>query len=100
VLLHRNNDRTRIRRPRSRNCLGQAVAALPFSGKCCFRDIYFVSNIFFLEPRRRPGAGFAETSWLTRADKNAWANRRQMLRFAGFASNFTPQGVTEAKRRD
>ena len=46
---------------------------------------------FPLLPPSEPGPGpGVETVWLTHAVKNAWANRRN-LRFAGFASNFTPR---------
>ena len=58
-----------------------------FSGHLlCFQHFLFMG-------RRTPGAGLVETRWLTRAVKNAWANRRQSPDFAGFASNFRPPGA-------
>jgi hypothetical protein len=56
-----------------------------FFGECCFPGIYFVSNIFFSQPCRMPGAGFAETSWLTQAVKNAWAKPAANRLLQGFA---------------
>jgi hypothetical protein len=82
--------RTKIQH--SHNCQGQTATAMPFFGKCCFQGIYFVPNIFFFGPRRTRRAGFAETPWLTHAVKNAWANRRQSLRFAGLKQISRPAG--------
>jgi hypothetical protein len=52
---------------------GATAPGRAFPGECCFRVIYFNPNIFFeCTCGMAPGA-LAETSWLMRAVKNAWA---------------------------
>jgi hypothetical protein len=61
---------------------------MPFFGECCFPGIYFVSNIFFSQPRWMPAAALAETSWLTQAVNNAWAKPAAKPGFSGVCIEF------------
>jgi hypothetical protein len=98
VALHRAPD-TATSRP-ALTLTSLSVPSRPagtFPDECCFQVIYFVSSIFFPTPVETRPKARVETCWLTRAVKNASANRR----FAEICVNFDGSaGLTERKWRN
>jgi hypothetical protein len=74
---------------------GTGDPTVTFPDGCCFQVIYFVCSIFLLTPIEVSPAAGVETSWLTHAVKNAWADRH----FAGFCTRLSaPEGAAETER--